>query len=234
MTMLWKEDPFHKEWDFMCAVYSAIRDFLADENVSLQNWIHFAIKDLGILPRENYLAALGWELIRLEDDTHKLERTSTPVVQGCLQPMNALGLFMSCLNNGLAVRDPLPIIAKLSGLSNDVICINTQPGATAKSTNTMDGFRQFAKNNPHMAMSALFQVPAAHPLITQGVSVHQISGMGELPATHPLFMGQDEDAELDAMLDRIFRDGEANSGTQANLGNQYFAMGMGDGAPSMH
>ena len=231
MTLLWQQDPFHKEWDFMCAVYSAIRDFLADENVSLQNWISFAIKHLGIVVRENYLAALGWVLVKLEDDTHKLERTATRVVQSYLQPMNALGLFMNCLNHGLPVTDPLPIIAKLSGLTNDLICVNTQLGAQAKPTNTMDQFRQFAKSNPQLAMSALFQVPAAHPLITQGVSVHQIPGMGELPATEPLFMVQNEDTELDVMLDRIFREGEVNPGNPANLGNQYFAMGMGNVTP---
>ncbi len=231
MTMLWQQDPFHKEWDFMCAVYSAIRDFLADENVSLQNWINFAIKHLGIVVRENYLAAMGWELVKLEDDTHKLERTETRVVQNYLQPMNALGLFMNCLNHGLPVTDPLPIIAKLSGLTNDLICVNTQFGEQAKSTNTMDQFRQFAKSNPQLAMSALFQVPAAHPLITQGVSVHQLPGMGELPTEAPLFMVQNEDTELDAMLDRIFRESEVNPGNPANLGNQYFAMDMGNGTP---
>lgn len=231
MTMLWKQDPFHKEWDFMCAVYSAIRDFLADENVSLQNWINFSIKPLGIVVRDNYLAALGWELIKLDDDTHKLERTATQVVQSYVQPMNALGLFMNCLNHGLPVSDPLPIIAKLSGLSNDVICVNTQPGAPAKPTNTMEGFRQFAKNNPHLAMSALFQVPAAHPLISQGVSVHQFSDMGAVQADEPMFMVQDEDPELDAMLNQIFREGAGNLGNQGDLGSQFFPMGIENGAP---
>ena len=59
-----------------------------------------------------------------------------------------------------------------------MIDVNMQLGAQAKSTNAMDEFRQLAKSNPQLAMSALFQIPATHPLIAQGVSVH------EVPATH--------------------------------------------------
>ncbi|KAH6641098.1 mating-type protein MAT alpha 1-domain-containing protein [Chaetomium tenue] len=172
MTILWKEDPFHKEWDFMCAVYSAIREFLAAENVTLQKWIQFAIKHMGIVVRESYLAALGWKLIQQDDGTHKLERTALRGIQSCHQPMNGLGLFMNCLNGGLPVTNRLPIIAKLTALSNDVICVNTQTGPVVKPHNTLEGFYQFAKYNPHMAMSALFEVTTTHPLITQGVTVH--------------------------------------------------------------
>ncbi|KAK4102750.1 hypothetical protein N658DRAFT_494787 [Parathielavia hyrcaniae] len=224
MTMLWKEDPFHKEWDFMCAVYSAIRELLSDDNVSLQTWIQFAIKHMGIVVRERYLTSLGWELIQLNDGTHKLERTSIQSVQSYLQPTNGFGLFMNCLNDGLPVANPLPIIAKLSGLTNDVICINTELGSAAKPANSIDGFRQFAKTHPQLAMSALFQVPAAHPLITQGVTVHDVTPMSNLTAPETFFMVQNDDPELDAMLDKIFR-GEGDGST--NLGNQFFTMGMG-------
>ncbi|KAK4149444.1 hypothetical protein C8A00DRAFT_46946 [Chaetomidium leptoderma] len=201
------QDPFHKEWDFICAVYSAIREFLSDENVSLQNWIQFSTKHLGIV---------------LDDGTHMVERTSIRTVQSYVQPTNGLGLFMNCLNDGLPVSNPL------SDLANDVICINTQLGPAAKPNNTMDGFRQLAKNNPQLAMSALFQVPVAHPLITQGVSVHHVPNA--LPAAEPLFMVQNEDPELDAMLENIFRgDGDGSLSNQPNLGNQYYGMGMGNG-----
>jgi hypothetical protein len=230
MTMLWKQDPFHKEWDFMCAVYSAIREFLSDENISLQNWIQFSTKHLGIVVRDSYLTSLGWELIQLEDGTHMVDRTAIRTVQSYVQPTNGLGLFMNCLNDGLPVSNPLPIIAKLSDLANDIICINTQLGAAAKPTNTMDGFRQLAKNNPQLAMSALFQVDVAHPLITQGVSVHHVPN--GLPAAEPFFMVQNEDPELDAMLEKIFRgDGDGSFNNQPNLGNQYYGMGMENGTP---
>ena len=70
-----------------------------------------------------------------------------------------------------------------------------QLGAQAKSTNAMDEFRQLAKSNPQLAMSALFQIPATHPLIAQGVSVHEVPAthqtiiqgvsMHQVPAVHP-------------------------------------------------
>ena len=212
----------------MCAVYSVIREFLSDENITLQNWIQFAIKHMGIVVRESYLTALGWKLIRLDDGTHKVERTEIRAVQSYLQPMNGLGLFMNCLNGGLPIANPLPIIAKLTDLTNDVICVNTQPGAATRSTNTMESFRQFAKNNPHLAMSALFQVPAAHPLISQGVTVHQLP---DLAKAEPFLTAQDEDPELDAMMDRIFQgEGNGSLGSQGVAGSQFYTMGMGNGA----
>ncbi|SPQ19733.1 a47b2785-884e-4228-8484-e6398b7de071 [Thermothielavioides terrestris] len=161
----------------------------------------------------------------LKDGTHKVQRTATRVVQGYSQPMNGLGLFMNCLNDGLPVSNPLPIIAKLSALTNDIICINTQRGAAAKPSNTMDGFRQFAKNHPQLAMSALLQVPAAHPVITQGVTVHNLSDIIGLPTPEPFFAAQDEDPELDAMLERVLRGDDPG-----NFGNQFFPMDMGNSA----
>ncbi|KAK4233449.1 mating-type protein MAT alpha 1-domain-containing protein [Achaetomium macrosporum] len=197
MTALWKRDTFHKEWDFMCLVYSAIREFLSNENVSLQTWIDFAVRHLGIVVRDNYMATFGWELIQLEDGTHKVVRTHTRTVQSYLQPMNGLGLLMNCLNDGLPITDPVPIISKLSGQTNDIICINMQPGAVPQFTNTMEGFRQFATNHPQLAMSALWQVPATHPLITQGVTVHNLQDL-------PVPGAEDDDPELDAMIDQMF------------------------------
>ncbi|KAK4133413.1 hypothetical protein BT67DRAFT_462946 [Trichocladium antarcticum] len=235
MTILWKQDPFHKEWDFMCAVYSAIREFLSAENVSLQNWIQFGIKHLGIVGRDSYLTTLGWELVQLSNGTHKLQRTATRAVQSYLQPMNGLGLFMNCLNDGLPVDNPLPVIAKLSGLANDIICINTRMGDAPKPASAMEGFRQFVKSHPQLAMSALFQVPAAHPMIAQGVAVnHHIPEIPGMPAHEPFFLEQTDDPELDDMLDKIFRgEDDGSLGSQAGMGpgSQFFAMGMGNGAP---
>nr|ALC74361.1 truncated mat A-1 [Humicola hyalothermophila] len=139
---------------------------------------------------------------------------------------------MNCLNDGLPVANPLPIIAKLSGLTNDVICINTQRGEAPKPTNTMESFRQFAKTNPQLAMSALFQLPADHPAIAHGVTVHHIPQASELPANGSLYTTQSDDPELDAMLDRILRGEDDNGfGNQAGMGHQFYPMGMNSGAP---
>ncbi|GAB1312018.1 Synaptic functional regulator fmr1 [Madurella fahalii] len=222
ITMLWKHDPFHKEWDFLCAVYSAIREDLADQKIPLQIWIQFAIRPLGVIVRESYLAALGWQLVQLEDGTHTLERTVNGVVQSHLQPMNGLGLFMSCLNDGLPVPSPLPIIAKLSDLANDVICINMQAAGGSgltQSTNSMDGFRQLARTNPQLAMAAIFQVPEGHPMIAQGIDLHHVPN--ELPAPETFVNPRDfilpqQDVELDEMLEKIFQSEAAAMQAAAN------------------
>jgi hypothetical protein len=63
----------------------------------------------------------------------------------------------------------------------------------------MEGFRHFARTHPQLTMSALWQVPVTHPLISQGVSVPNV---GDLPVPG----AEDEDAELDVMIDQIYLD----------------------------
>jgi hypothetical protein len=172
----------------MCAVYSEIREYLAQEEIPLQKWIQFAAKHLGIIGRDQYLAAFGWELVQLPDGTHTVQRTAmrhTPLLSGTRgHATNGLGLFMSCLNDGLPIANPLPIIAKLSDLAKDMICVSTQPGTEkAPTTNTMAEFRQFTKMNPQLAMAALFEVPVSHPLITHGVMVQHLPTPNATTAT---------------------------------------------------
>ncbi|KAK4233476.1 mating-type protein MAT alpha 1-domain-containing protein [Achaetomium macrosporum] len=199
---------------FICAVYLTIREFLSDESVTLQNWIQFAIKHVGIVVRESYLTALGWGLVQLGDGTHKIERTAALRLQSYFQATNGLVLFMNCLNNGLPVTNALPIIKKLSDLTIDVICVNTELGAAAKPTNRIEGFRQPAKSHPHFAMSTLFPVPAAHPLITHGVTVCHFPELLGFPV---------------AEMDGIFQgEGIGGISSQANIGNHCFVMSMGN------
>ncbi|KAK4170632.1 Mat sexual cell fertilization-promoting factor [Triangularia setosa] len=173
LTALWQQDPFHKEWDFLCAVYSTIRDQLNEHNVTLQTWIQFAVISLGIAPRMTYMDTLGWILTRLDDGTHTLQRNSThnmvPIHQ-IQQPMNGLGLLLNCLNGGLPISDPQMMISQLSDPAFDVLCINTSQSGTF---DTMSSFRRLAKQNPGLAMSSLFQVPVTDPMITQGVVMHE-------------------------------------------------------------
>ncbi|KAK3360795.1 mating-type protein MAT alpha 1-domain-containing protein, partial [Lasiosphaeria ovina] len=64
VTALWRADGHHAEWDFACAVYSAIRGFLAADGVTLQAWLGWAAVPLGLAARDQYLAAHGWSLVR--------------------------------------------------------------------------------------------------------------------------------------------------------------------------
>ncbi|KAK4674443.1 Fertilization Minus Regulator mating type protein MAT1-1-1 [Podospora pseudopauciseta] len=218
LTTLWQQDPFHKEWDFMCAVYSAIRDQLAEQNVTLQTWIQFAVTPLGIAPRTGYMEALGWVLTRLDDGIHTLQRMDVPDIRHHLQPMNGLGLFLSCLNGGLPISDPQNIISQLSDPAFDVICINTEVPKIPGTFDTMSGFRQLAKQNPALAMSSLFHLPDTDPLIAQGVGIYEfhsvvsqsVQNHGMPPTTVPpmeshshednMDFAKINEAELDAIL----------------------------------
>ncbi|KAM7208978.1 mating type protein [Naviculisporaceae sp. PSN 640] len=136
LTKLWRQDPFHNEWDFMCAVYSAIRVFLDEENISFKDWINCAATHLGIISRDKYMQALGWQLERCEDGTNQLLRTAAVAsIQNCIQPMNGLGLFNNCLSAGLRINNARSIIDKLSDPSYDLICmtthVQTRPRTTA-------------------------------------------------------------------------------------------------------
>jgi hypothetical protein len=195
----------------MCGTYSTIRALLAREKVTLQIWISYAVQVLGIVARDRYMEAMGWTLLEHDDGTYKLERTAPPHVQHTMQPMNGLGLFLQCLQDGLPVADPEPLMALLSGEKGDVMCINTTKGVTKRAkrsrakppssarptrtapptTTTADNpLLQMAKTNPNFAMAQLFQIPEMHPWLADGVQVVSIdSAAGLERAAHHINQG---------------------------------------------
>ncbi|KAK1826506.1 mating-type protein MAT alpha 1-domain-containing protein [Podospora conica] len=209
MTTLWQQDPFHNEWDFMCGTYSTIRALLAEEKVTLQIWISYAVQVLGIVARDRYMEAMGWTLLEHEDGTYKLERTAATNVQHTMQPMNGLNLFLQCLQDGLPIANPEPLMALLSGAKGDVMCINTnkvnkrakrsrtkvssvaKTSQTASTTTAADNqLLQMAKTNPSLAMSQLFQIPEMHPWLSNGVQVIAIDSAAALEmAAHQINQG---------------------------------------------
>jgi hypothetical protein len=194
----------------MCGTYSTIRALLAKEKVTLQIWISYAVRVLGIVARDRYMDAMGWTLLEHDDGTYKLERTAAPNVQHNMQPMNGLSLFLQCLQDGLPIADPEPVITLLSGAKGDVLCISTTKGVTkrakrprakhsssarttrtASTTTTVDNqLLQMAKTNPNLAMSQLFQIPEMHPWLVDGVRVVSIdSAAGLEMAAHHINQG---------------------------------------------
>lgn len=205
MTTLWQQDLFHNEWDFMCGTYSTIRALLVEEKVTLQIWISYAVQVLGIVARDRYMEAMGWTLLEHDDGTYKLERTGAPNVQHNMQPMNGLSLFLQCLQDGLPISDPEPLMSLLSGTKGDVMCISTtkgtkrakrsraKPSASAKTTRTASAttaidnqLLQMVKTNPNLAMAQLFQIPEMHPWLADGVQVVSIDSAAglEMAAQH--------------------------------------------------
>ncbi|KAK3944015.1 mating-type protein MAT alpha 1-domain-containing protein [Diplogelasinospora grovesii] len=177
ITALWQADPFRNEWDFLCSVYSAIRIFLEKEDISLQDWIHYAVNHLGIIPRESYVATLGWQVVLRQDGIFELVRKSVPPIQHNLQLMNGLDLFRRCFDSGLPVSDPQPIFDRLSDPGLDLMCMNTQQ---PNPVDVVDTLQDLVSHNPAAAMSALFAVSAGHPMTTKAIDGYNAQCVNEL------------------------------------------------------
>nr|CCD57798.1 putative mat-A1 protein [Neurospora sublineolata] len=206
MTILWQHDPFHNEWDFMCSVYSSIRTYFEQENVTLQLWIHYAIGHLGVIRRDNYMTSFGWNLVQLPNGTHDLERTALPLVQQNLQPMNGLSLFTKCLENGLPLANPHPVIAKLSDPSYDMIWMNKRFHRQQGHAGQTD--------NSELGVSALF--PRNHAV------AGEVDGIANLPLSHWIQQGDfgtesGFSAQFETLLDSILENGNATNNDPYNM-----------------
>nr|CCD57789.1 putative mat-A1 protein [Neurospora pannonica] len=206
MTILWQHDPFHNEWDFMCSVYSSIRTYLEEEKVTLQLWIHYAVGHLGVITRDNYMASFGWNLVQLPNGTHDLERTALPLVQHNLQPMNGLCLLTKCLESGLPLANPHPVIAKLSDPSYDMIWFNKRPHRQQGHAGQTD--------NSELGVSALF--PRNHAVAAE------VDGIANLPLSHWIQQGDfgtesGFSAQFETLLDSILENGNASNNDPYNM-----------------
>lgn len=204
----------------MCAVYSAIRTFLDNEKITFKDWINSAVVHLGIVSRDNYMEALGWQFERLEDGTNTLLRTTTPPIQNRLQPMNGLGLLNSCLSAGLPVHDARSIIATLSDPSYDVICMTTQPGPLPPNISV---YRTATRKTPDQITETYLPAPQCHPAVGRS----QMNGFDEVhgifyPDYPQHYEGFDTEtvfamhgSTIDAMLGTILNSGNV---AQTDLG----------------
>jgi len=218
MTALWKQDPFHNEWDFICSTYSTIRSLLGDEGITLQAWISFAVVELGLPKREDYMRAMGWALVKHTDGSMKLQRAMVPAIDRIDKPMDTLSLFTDCIKAGMRIADPEKIITYLAEAGGDVMCINTKPSsrrppAQRPLEKKEDGLVRLMKRSPELVMSQLLGIPFNHPRITSGVDVYNINSLSELSSvpqliadrgshTQPLHLpqGPTPESEFDAVL----------------------------------
>ncbi|KAK4452817.1 mating-type protein MAT alpha 1-domain-containing protein [Podospora aff. communis PSN243] len=237
MTTLWKQDPFHNEWDFMCSTYSFIRSLLADEGITLQMWISFSVGPLGIIKRDDYMRVMCWTLVQHADGTPRLHRSSIPTIERTAQPLDSLSLFNDCLKAGLRVSDPAKFIAQLAGSGGDVMCINPKPSTRRpkKPVEKENDLVKLLKSNPELAMSQLLGIPLDHPRIASGVEVYHlgpVNNPNSLPqmiadrahrATHmPPTQAPLDESEFDA----LFRVWWGEAGDEASNTTSFQAVAM--------
>nr|AAN77071.1 mating type protein A-1 [Sordaria sclerogenia] len=206
MTILWQYDPYHTEWDFMCSVYSSIRTDLEEEKVTLQLWIHYAIGQMGLIDRDHYMASFGWRLGQTRNGTTDLFRTAIPMVRRKLQPMNGLCLLIKCLQSGLHLTNPHPVIAKLQDPSFDMIWIN-------KPSHHQQGHTDQADNS-ELRMPSIF--PSNHAVAAE------VDGIANLPLSHWTQQGDfgkepGFSTQFDTMLDSLLENGNDTSNHHYNM-----------------
>lgn len=181
VSTLWERDPFQGEWDLMCDTYSAIRALLTEQKISLQVWMAHATDPLGIVKRDQYMASMGWTLLRDEEGSYKLERTGGRLVPRAGKITSRLNLLMSCLQGGLPVANPRQMIKILSDRSSQVMHMTTATaGAREPPVKTSDALLAMARSNPAMAMSRLFEIPPDHAWVANGVQVRYVDNFGDL------------------------------------------------------
>ncbi|KAK4139335.1 mating-type protein MAT alpha 1-domain-containing protein [Dichotomopilus funicola] len=191
MTKLWKADPCRKQWDFICAVYSVIRDSLSEDGITLQNWIAFAVEHFDIIDRDSYLETLGWERIRDENGAETVERANPRSFSSRMQPMSGRCLLEKCIAGGLELSQPESIYAKLSGAG--IICLNTPQDAV------IENIRELAKQSPRVAMGGIFGIPPEHPSL-QEVTTHYVDSVEPILAPMPYQMVHHGTAGFDTTM----------------------------------
>ncbi|KAK3363897.1 mating-type protein MAT alpha 1-domain-containing protein, partial [Lasiosphaeria hispida] len=158
VTKLWQADPRQREWNFLCGVYSKIRAPLAEESIRLKQWIAFAVKPLGIVERERYMAAMGWSVTEV-DGTHRVERSAPILDMPNIPPMTEFDLFMCCMTGGLPVEDSKPVVAALGGVT-PAMYINTMSTDSDVNTNitttdAVNNLVRLMRSDPGLAMCKL-------------------------------------------------------------------------------
>lgn len=74
LTYLWQTDPFKAKWSILAKAYSLIRDSIGKEKAPLDSYLAIIGPFIGIVPPEQYLEILGWEIVAGGDGGKLLRR----------------------------------------------------------------------------------------------------------------------------------------------------------------
>lgn len=119
---LWQADTFRNEWNFVCEVYSAIREFLEYDSIGLQQFIRYSIPHLGIVDRSVYLATFNWSFTtERRDGVRELHQTSPPDFESPAVSMDSITLVRTCMRNGLVLTKPHEVLQRLSQRKEEMI-----------------------------------------------------------------------------------------------------------------
>lgn len=71
---MWQNDPFKAKWSILAKAYSTIREHKAKDEAPLDVFLTLTSPHIGIIPKEEYLSVMGWELVEENDETRMENR----------------------------------------------------------------------------------------------------------------------------------------------------------------
>ncbi|KAF1351344.1 mating-type protein ALPHA1/MAT-1/A-1, partial [Delphinella strobiligena] len=79
LTRLWQNDPFKAKWSILAKAYSMIREHKAKDAAPLDKFLSHTCPHIGIIPKNDYLSVMGWEIVE-ENGEVRMERRFAPDV----------------------------------------------------------------------------------------------------------------------------------------------------------
>ncbi|THX28104.1 mating-type protein MAT alpha 1 [Aureobasidium pullulans] len=80
LTCMWQNDPFKAKWSILAKAYSIIRESNSKSDAPLDMFLAVTCPLIGVIPRDEYLRAMGWTIAELDDGVKHMERLYTPQI----------------------------------------------------------------------------------------------------------------------------------------------------------
>lgn len=77
---MWQNDPFKAKWSILAKAYSIIRESNSKSDAPLDMFLAVTCPLIGVIPRDEYLRAMGWTIAELDDGVKHMERLYTPQI----------------------------------------------------------------------------------------------------------------------------------------------------------
>lgn len=78
LTRIWGKDPFKAKWAILAKAYSLLREEHSKVDAPLDAFLAIACPIINIVPREDYMSTMGWNILVSEDSVNTIERVFEP------------------------------------------------------------------------------------------------------------------------------------------------------------
>ncbi|GAB7353584.1 hypothetical protein MBLNU459_g4008t1 [Dothideomycetes sp. NU459] len=145
LTRLWQNDPFKAKWSLLAKAYSMIREYKTKDVAPLDVFLSLTCPYIGIIPRDDYLSVMGWEIVG-ENGEKMMERRFTPDISSFQE---------NILTTNLSSEEIVSYCYQVSYIQNDNGDITRSRGAAA----TLTMAAQPASSSTQLRRSVLTTAP---------------------------------------------------------------------------